>query len=51
MVDGKAVKSELCRACGRCAMICPQKSIEIEISDPDFIEKTRDRIRSYVTYD
>jgi hypothetical protein len=32
-------------------MVCPQKSIEIGISDPAFIEKTRDRIRSYVKYD
>ena len=51
IVEGKAVKSELCRACGRCATVCPQKSIEIEISDPEFIEKTYERIRSYVKYD
>jgi len=51
VIEGKAVRSDICRACGRCAAVCPQKSIEIEISDPDFIEKTRDRIRSYVTYD
>jgi ferredoxin len=51
VVDKKAVISEFCRACGRCAFICPSDAIELEITDPEFIEKTIDRIRAYVKYD
>jgi ferredoxin len=51
IVDKKAVISEFCRACGRCAIVCPNGAIELKITDPEFVEKTLDRIRSYVTYD
>jgi UDP-glucose 4-epimerase len=49
--DGRAVIGEYCRACGRCATVCPQKAVEVRIDDPEFLEKTYDRIRSYVNYD
>lgn len=49
--DGKAVISDTCRGCGRCAMVCRNKAIELEMTDPEFVEKTLDRIRSYVKYD
>jgi UDP-glucose 4-epimerase len=51
-VTGKrAVIGEYCRACGRCASVCPESAISIRIDDPEFLEKTYDRIRSYVKYD
>jgi len=51
VVDKKAVIGDYCRACGRCATVCPDGAIEIRIDDPEFLEKTYDRIRSYVKYD
>ena len=51
-VDGrKATISEYCRACGRCAITCPTGAIEVKITDPDFLEKAHEQIRSYVQYD
>lgn len=49
--EGRAVIGESCRACGRCAAHCTAKAIEVRIEDPDFVEKTCSRIRSYVKYD
>lgn len=49
--DGQAVLDERCRACGRCASGCPFGAIEIRLEDPEFFEKTIERIRSYVKYD
>ena len=51
IVGGGAVNSEYCRACGRCAAVCHNNAVEIRISDPHFLEKTRERIRSHVKYD
>jgi len=51
VVDTKAVIDDTCRSCGRCATFCPTDAIEIEITDPEFVEKTRERIRSYVKYE
>lgn len=49
--NGRAVIDEYCRACGRCAITCKQHAIEVRIDDPDFLEKTHDRILSYVKID
>jgi len=49
--DKRAFINEYCRACGRCASVCPNGAIEIRLSDPEFLEKERERIRSYVKYD
>ncbi len=49
--DEKAVLGPLCRSCGRCASVCKKDAIDIIIEDADFLEKTRERIRSYVKYD
>lgn len=51
VVDGRAVMNEYCRTCGRCAAICPEGAIEMRIDDPEFVEKTVERIGSYVKYD
>jgi UDP-glucose 4-epimerase len=51
LVDKKAVISEYCRACGRCATVCRNEAIEIQLTDPEFVDKTIERIRSYVKYD
>jgi len=51
IVDTKAVRSDYCRWCGRCATVCPNDAIELRISDPDFVNKTLGRIRTYVKYD
>jgi len=49
--DKKALISDYCRACGRCATVCPNDAIEVKITDPDFLDKTYRRIRSYVKFD
>lgn len=47
-VDGKARRnSGICRACGRCAEICPQKAVKLEITD-DAIKKSIERVDSLV---
>jgi len=51
MVDGRAVKNGYCRACGRCAALCPEKAIEMRVTDPEYLEKTLARMRTYVKYD
>ena len=51
IVGGRAVHREYRRACGRCATVCHNNAVEIRISDPHFLEKTRERIRSHVKYD
>lgn len=43
--DGKAIISDECRICGRCAEICPNNAIKIKIEDTDFIEKTIERVK------
>lgn len=48
---GRAVLGERCRACGRCASICPSRAIEVRLEDPEFYEKTLERISTYVRYD
>ncbi len=48
--DGRAFIGEYCRACGRCASACPNGAISVSVTDPDFIEKAYQRIRSYVDY-
>ena len=51
IVDKRAVIGEYCRACGRCATVCPKDAIRVRLDDHDFLEKTIERIRSYVKYD
>lgn len=50
IVNGRARKGAYCRYCGRCASVCPNDAIEISLTDPDYIDKTIERIRSYVKY-
>jgi len=48
IINKKASISESCRGCGRCISICPQKAIEIEITDAEFLEKSIQHIASLV---
>jgi len=48
--DKKAVIDEMaCRACGRCILACPQKAIELKISDKNFLKKAALEIESRVS--
>lgn len=49
--NGVAVIGEKCQSCGRCADSCPRDAITVRITDPDFVDNTVRRIRSYVKYD
>jgi ferredoxin len=51
MKNDKAFISEECRGCGRCIEICPQKAIEIEIKDAEYINETIMRIESIINVD
>ncbi len=47
--DGKAtINQENCKGCGRCASKCPRGAISITIENLDTINKTIDRISSFV---
>lgn len=46
--DGRAIISEDCRACGRCADICPQDAIEISLSGVRSVDDTIARISGMV---
>lgn len=48
---GKAVIGKYCRGCGRCATACRQGAIEVSVTDPEFLGKALESIRSHVTYD
>jgi ferredoxin len=48
LVDGRAVKSEACRGCGRCVDVCPENAIEIEIEDNRIVERAINHITSLV---
>ncbi|MFW9993455.1 MAG: NADH-quinone oxidoreductase subunit I [Candidatus Odinarchaeota archaeon] len=44
----RAVISGDCRGCGRCVDVCPNEAIELTVDDPEFINKSIDRINSVV---
>ncbi|GAB4541693.1 MAG: 4Fe-4S dicluster domain-containing protein [Anaerolineae bacterium] len=44
VVEGRAVISEACRGCGRCASICPHAAIEISIDYDHFVEDSIRRL-------
>jgi len=46
--ENRAVKSNACRGCGRCAAICPNDAIEIKINNPNYIENSITRISKVV---
>ena len=49
MGDEKVVINDPeCRACGRCADICPEGAIEITIDDPAYVDKTIKRFMEIV---
>ena len=51
VVGGRARIGSRCRACGRCASICPNGGVRVRIDDPEFLEKTYERIRAHVRFD
>jgi ferredoxin len=51
IMGDRAYMNEYCRACGRCATFCPSEAIKVSIDDPEFIEKSYERIRSHVKFD
>ena len=48
LVNGRAVKSDECRGCGRCVDVCPEQAIEITIVNDHFVEESISRLSSLV---
>lgn len=48
--DGRAVHSSMCRGCGRCATFCPSHAVTISISNEQYADEVKTRIRSYVEF-
>jgi len=48
IIDGQAVVGEECKACGRCAVCCPNDAISISVDNPEYIRQCIDRISAYV---
>ena len=48
LIGKKAVINSDCRGCGRCVEVCPQNAIELSINDPNFVQKSIDRIEKLV---
>lgn len=46
--DGRAVHNDSCRVCGRCVRYCPNNAVSLILDDPDYKEKAKRRILSYV---
>lgn len=46
--NGKAAIDDICKGCGRCAERCPNKAIQVNINDEQFLKKTIDRVESSV---
>jgi len=46
--DNHAIISDECRGCGRCVDICPQKAIELTISDTEFVRKSIEQIEKII---
>ena len=44
----KAIIDEACRACGRCISLCPNRAIEIQIEDGDYLDKSLERLSAAV---
>jgi UDP-glucose 4-epimerase len=51
MRGGRAVITDRCRGCGRCAVFCPNGAVKVSIDDPAFLEESYSRIRAHVKHD
>ena len=40
----RAVIGDDCRGCGRCAINCPEKAIELTVEDSDVVRKAIERL-------
>ncbi len=48
--ESAIINDQDCRACGRCADVCPVGAIEITIEDAGYVEKTIERFSKKVNY-
>ncbi|MBA4367520.1 MAG: hypothetical protein C0403_07765 [Desulfobacterium sp.] len=48
IVNGRAVKKDICRLCGRCAARCRQRAIKIRLENPDVVDDVVTRLLSVV---
>ncbi len=48
VVDGRAVRSDMCRVCGRCAAVCKQKAVKILLDNPNAVDDVVNRLLTIV---
>jgi len=48
LVDGRAVRTGACRACGRCVSVCPEGAIEVYLADTLYVERVISRLSAEV---
>jgi len=48
IVNGRAVRKDICRLCGRCAARCPQQAIKIRLDNPNVVDDVVNRLLSIV---
>jgi MinD superfamily P-loop ATPase len=48
LLDGRAVRTEGCRACGRCVEVCPEGAIEVVVEDGGSVQEVIERISALV---
>lgn len=46
----RALVTDRCRACGRCALACPRDAISVKIEEDAFLEKSYERILAHVNH-
>lgn len=51
VMNGRALRSDTCTMCGRCAKNCPLDAVAFTVSDPNYVSKTVDRFLAVANLD
>ncbi len=48
IVDGRAVRSDACRLCGRCVSVCPNDAVRLTLDHPRYHPRHEEEVRGRV---